>query len=197
MSSLNRPVLVFNKKWEAVSVATVRRCLNVLCAGKAFIVEHSKESDLPIYTTYRWDEWININASKEKYVIKTSRSDIRIPEVIILGKSEKTYYRDLSPTHRNIYLRDKYVCQYTGKKLKKEEASIDHVHPKARGGKNTWDNLVVCSKSINSKKGNMTIEEAGLKLIKEPSKPKNLGIYRKIGYSGRILDSWNLFVGEP
>ena len=59
-----------------------------------------------------------------------------------------------------------------GQKLGGIEADIDHIVPRSQGGKNSWDNMVVCSKNINRKKGNKTPEQAGLKLIKKPKKPE-------------------------
>ena len=48
---------------------------------------------------------------------------------------------------------------------------MDHIVPESRGGKTTWTNLVTCDRFVNSKKGDMTLLEAGLKLINYPRKP--------------------------
>ena len=76
------------------------------------------------------------------------------------------------PSADQVRIRDGNICQYTGRKLKREEISIDHVVPKSRGGKNTWKNLVVTSKDLNSRKGDKLNEEIGYKLIREPGMPK-------------------------
>ena len=103
-------------------------------------------------------------------------------------------YTSIKLTKRNIYIRDKYRCQYTGKQLKFNEANIDHVVPKAKGGKNTWDNLVVCSKDINSIKGDKTNEEAGLKLIKKPTKPSTDSPYKLFDTRFNMPESWSKFI---
>jgi 5-methylcytosine-specific restriction endonuclease McrA len=70
---------------------------------------------------------------------------------------------------------------YTNKKLSKDELSVDHVIPKSRGGKDTWDNLVCCDRLLNSKKGSKSVAEMGLKLKYKPYKPTtgmNFEIYK-------------------
>jgi 5-methylcytosine-specific restriction endonuclease McrA len=94
---------------------------------------------------------------------------------------------------RGIWLRDGGVCQYTGKKLSTSEGNIDHIVPKSRGGKTSWTNCVLSHRTVNAKKGNRTPEEAGLKLIKQPSVPKQLPItfYIKNSYN---IPEWDLFL---
>jgi len=50
--------------------------------------------------------------------------------------------------------------------------TLDHVLPKSRGGPKTWDNIVSSCHKCNEKKGARTPEEAGMKLLKEPRRPK-------------------------
>ena len=188
MNALSRPVLVLNKMWIPIRVASVRRCLNMIFADKASIVD-------PIdYSIYSWVEWIELSTNSDKNVITTTRANIKIPEVIVLAKHDKVYMKDLRLTKRNIYIRDKYRCQYTGKQLKYDEANIDHIIPKARGGRNTWDNLVVCTKEINSIKGDRTPEEAGLKLIKKPVKPTPDGPHKLMDPKFNMPESWSKFI---
>lgn len=59
-------------------------------------------------------------------------------------------------------------CAYTDEKLPASQLNIDHVIPKSRGGRDTWENLVACRKDINFKKGNKTNKEAGLSLKRKP-----------------------------
>ena len=51
-------------------------------------------------------------------------------------------------------LRDGNRCQYTGKLLRPDEGSLDHVLPRSRGGRDTWENLVWSGKDVNARKGN-------------------------------------------
>ena len=58
------------------------------------------------------------------------------------------------PTRDALWKRDKGICQYSGVEVTREEANIDHVLPRSKGGKDSWTNMVVSSKAINTKKGN-------------------------------------------
>jgi len=188
MSVLSRPVLVLNKMWIPIRVASVRRCLNLIFADKASIVDPAD------YSIYSWLEWVEKDASGDEYALTTTRANVKILEVIVLSKWDKVFIKDPRLTKRNIYIRDTYRCQYTGKQLKFDEANIDHIIPRARGGKNTWSNLVVCTKEINSMKGDRTPAEAGLKLIKKPVKPTPDGPYRLFDPKFNMPESWNKFI---
>lgn len=80
-------------------------------------------------------------------------------------------------TRFNLLLRDKFTCQYTGKRLPADQLNFDHVIPKSQGGKNSWENLVTCEKRINQFKRNQTPEQAGLRLIRRPYEPGPYQMY--------------------
>ena len=186
MSSLNRLVLVLNKMWIPIRIASVKRCLKLIFANKASIVDPSD------YAVYSWDNWIEMDSSTDKYVISTTSKDLKVPEVIVLLKYDKVYIKDLKLTKKNLYIRDKYRCQYTGKQVSYEEADIDHVIPRSKGGKNSWENMVVCSKEVNRQKANRTPDEAGFKLIRKPAKPSNKRLL--IDPKMNIPSSWTKFI---
>ena len=140
----------------------------------------------------KWQDWINLPVRDCDFEIRTSKLTIRVPTIIVSSRYSDVPIKRFRPTKSNIWLRDKGICQYSGKKLKPEEANIDHPFPKSRGGPNTWENMVLCHKEINSKKGNKTPEEAGLKLIKEPKEMKPVLAYNNIKFNNHI--DWNLFI---
>ncbi len=99
------------------------------------------------------------------------------PSIIIL----KSYIRKkpLLPrfNFRGVFRRDFYTCQYTGRILPPSQLTVDHVIPKSRGGKSTWENCVTASLEVNAAKSNKTPEEAGLKLLCKPmAPPDSLGL---------------------
>jgi len=96
---------------------------------------------------------------------------------------------------KTIRERDGNRCQYTGKMLRPEEGSLDHVVPRSRGGKDAWENLVWSSKAVNTKKGNRLPHEAGLKLLTVPRAPKELPVSALIR-NAHIIPEWKLFVEE-
>ncbi len=168
----------------------VKRCLKLICSDQASIV------DTMDYSIYSWDEWIMLDTHSDEFVIPTTSSNVKVPEVIVLKKYDKVFMKDLRLTKRNIYIRDKYKCQYSGEQLNYDEANIDHVIPRSRGGKKEWSNLVVCSKEINSIKGDRTPEEAGLKLIKKPVKPVSDGPHRLLDDKFDMPKSWSKFISS-
>jgi 5-methylcytosine-specific restriction endonuclease McrA len=118
-----------------------------------------------------WDEWVNLPIRPYDLTISSAKKEIRVPTVIATRHFCKVIIREPKLTKRNVRIRDKGICQYTNRQLKEREGNVDHVIPISRGGKNTWDNMVWCDKSINDKKKDKLPEEVGLKLIKKPSKP--------------------------
>jgi 5-methylcytosine-specific restriction endonuclease McrA len=96
---------------------------------------------------------------------------------------------------RAIRERDGNRCQYTGRALRPDEGSLDHVVPRSRGGKNAWENLVWAGKDVNARKGNRLPQEAGLKLLKTPRAPKELPASATIR-NAHCIPEWRLFVRE-
>ena len=96
---------------------------------------------------------------------------------------------------RSIRERDRNRCQYTGALLRPEEGSLDHVVPRSRGGRDTWENLVWASKGVNTKKADRLPREAGLKLISVPRAPKELPVTALIRNAHGVAE-WRLFLKE-
>ena len=129
-----------------------------------------------------WDEWMELPIRSWDLTISTPKTQIRVPTVIIAMNFNKMPVKHFTgkPSKEAIFARDGGRCQYTGKKLTREQFSVDHVLPKSKGGKDTWTNMVACDKDINSRKGNQTNSEAGLKLLKTPIVPSPVPVYALI-----------------
>lgn len=111
-------------------------------------------------------------------VIRAARRQFNLPSVVA-HTSMIPLQKRVALTRFNLLLRDNFTCQYTGKQLPESELNFDHVIPKSRGGRNTWENLVTCSIPINLLKADRTPEEAGLHLIREPYMPSAYEIREK------------------
>jgi len=186
MSFLDCRVLVLNKMWMPIRVIPAIRAFTLLFANKASAVDPEN------FYAYNWEDWLKRTIKETDKIVHTVHSAVIVPEVIVLSKYDKVHKKSLRLTKRNIYLRDAYTCQYTGKQMSQSESDIDHIIPRSRGGKNTWDNMVVCSKDINRKKGDKTPVEAGLKLIKSPVKPSY--DYLLIDPKKKVPESWKKFI---
>jgi len=178
---------------------SVLRAFKLVFSSKALIVniindEDNHNSKDYNFQTYNWDEWLKIPINSRDITISSVNFDVKVPEVIVLARYDEFHKRGIRLTKRNIFIRDQYRCQYSGKQMTKSELDIDHVLPVSRGGKNEWENMVVCSKKINRKKGSKTPKEAGLNLIKKPSKP----IYEKVFIDPleKKPKSWDYFIKE-
>jgi 5-methylcytosine-specific restriction endonuclease McrA len=106
--------------------------------------------------------------------VRSVTFSMKIPAVIryLVGKVGKR--RGVRFSRENVYTRDKGRCQYCSKKLSRAEVTYDHVVPRAKGGKTRWENIVIACVSCNSRKANRTPEEAGMRLVSVPVKPKHL-----------------------
>lgn len=97
------------------------------------------------------------------------------PKIIRLLQSiNHLYNRKIPWSKQNILIRDEYHCQYCGIDLNHKTASIDHIIPKSKGGKNSWLNTVCSCKNCNSYKGDKNLEDCNLQLIKKPRIPNLL-----------------------
>jgi 5-methylcytosine-specific restriction endonuclease McrA len=96
---------------------------------------------------------------------------------------------------RAIRERDGNRCQYTGRPLRPEEGSMDHVVPRSRGGKTVWDNCVWASKAVNTRKGDRLPHEVGLRLLAKPRTPPELPMTLLIRNRHGVRD-WELFLSR-
>lgn len=190
MEKLSLPILVLNSAWQPISVASVRRGFMKVFSGNARLL------DTETYIQHDFETWCELSVDGYDS-IRHQTGSIRLPEVMVLTSFAKFPEREVKLTRRNLLIRDKFMCQYSGKKLSAKDATIDHVLPQSRGGKTTWDNVVIASLEANAKKADRTPQEARMKLIKPPSQPDWSPIYSrfsKISTKGIYPKSWDKFV---
>jgi 5-methylcytosine-specific restriction endonuclease McrA len=142
-----------------------------------------------------WDEWITLPMRPQDNAVQTVRGPIRVPTVIVAVNYAKVPKKRPKLCARAIRERDGNRCQYTGRVLRPDEGSLDHVVPRSRGGKNTWENLVWAGKDVNARKGNRLPHEAGLKPLSVPRAPKELPATSLIRNAHGIAE-WKLFLNE-
>jgi len=135
----------------------------------------------------------NMAKANHPRVLKISCGlEVRGPDVIRLVNYYEVPELEIRLTRRNLMLRDNSTCQYCNKKVSSSNFSIDHVMPKSRGGKGSWENLVVACLKCNITKRDRTPKEAGFVLISKPSKPKWYPLTAR--FSVQIPPSWNKFL---
>ena len=104
---------------------------------------------------------------KEKAQVLSSRV-IRLLEYVKIPLKK---IMEQKPSRSLIYKRDNHTCQYCGSTKK---LTIDHVIPRSRGGKDTWENMVIACSSCNTKKGDQLLEHTKMKLIRTPKAPSSM-----------------------
>lgn len=201
--------LNLNANWQPVGFKTVKDAIVDLCGcdtnGKptslALDIDYDVDAngdpildDPKSMNPVSWTEWMKLPVRSWDLSINTPTMVVRVPTVIIatnFNKMPVKHFRG-KPSKDAIYTRDGGVCQYSGKKIDRNSATIDHIVPRSKGGADTWTNLVLCSKDINSKKGNRMNSEVGLKLLKQPIAPQPVPVYALIKDAKHI--DWHHFL---
>jgi len=168
---LQRPTLVLNRNWQAVNTTTPAHAFCQMSSGNAMALDIEGDSKMiPV----SWEEWIELPPRDTDWTVGVVRGALRVPRVILATNYNKVPMRHPKFSYQAIRDRDEGRCQYTGRKLARDEGNIDHVVPRSKGGKTSWSNCVLSCKKINNRKGDRTPNEAGLRLMKKPDTPRVL-----------------------
>jgi len=188
MTALAERALVLNRSWTAITTTTVRHALVLVFRDVAKIICPDT------YQAYDFADWAELPAESDVPAIHTPLLRIRVPEIIVLNYYNGFPRQGVAFSRRNIYRRDHYTCQYCGARPGSELLSIDHIVPRSRGGKSTWENCALACLECNKRKANRTLEQAGFSLACAPSRPNWNGAL-EISV-GRRKASWEKFVSD-
>ena len=173
---LNTNVLVLNRFYQPVHVTSVKRAFSLLYQGVAKAIDHQ-------YRLYEFADWTALSAGSHD-AISTINRQIRVPRVVVLSAYEYLPKGRVRFSRLNIYARDNDTCQYCGQRLPRGELNLDHVNPRSQGGKTSWENVVCSCVECNLLKGGRTPEQARMKLLKKPVRPRWTPFFR--GASKRV-----------
>ena len=107
-------------------------------------------------------------------VIRSPSFSMKLPSVIAL-KSFVKPQSNPNFTRFNVFLRDKFTCQYCGSN---KELTFDHLLPRSKGGKTNWDNVVTACSSCNVQKGGRLFENSGMVLAQRPYRPSTEDLHK-------------------
>ncbi len=139
--------LVLNATYEPLGVVARRRAAVLVLCEKAVTVAASGE------------------------ILRAERFCMDVPSVIRLRNYVKVPYRRLAPLNRRaVFARDGHRCQYCNGPAE----SIDHVHPRSRGGGHTWENVVAACKPCNLSKRDRLLSETSMRLRRQPAEPRGM-----------------------
>jgi 5-methylcytosine-specific restriction endonuclease McrA len=190
-------VLVLNRNWQAINIRTPQEafCQMATNVATSLDIELGDGARAEALRPVTWDEWITLPVRDGDNAVHTVRGAIRVPTVIVALNYARVPKKRPKLCAKTIRERDDNRCQYTGKLLRPDEGSLDHVLPRSRGGKDEWVNLVWSDKTVNAKKGNRLPHEAGLKLLSVPRAPKELPVTALIRNAHGVAE-WKLFLNE-
>jgi 5-methylcytosine-specific restriction endonuclease McrA len=166
-------VLVLNRHYQPIHVTNAKRAFTLLYLGVARVIDQQ-------FRTFDFESWAQLSDEIGSFdgtlgahdVVRTVNRAILVPRVIILQLYDRIPRTKVRFSRYNIYLRDGNTCQYCGSELPRTELNLDHVVPRAQGGRTTWENVVCCCIDCNLSKGARTPDQAGIKLLKLPMRPR-------------------------
>lgn len=143
----------------------------------------------------RAKERVEIVACYDDRFICTVYAKIPMPSVVRHVRFVYHNKKQIKYSKDNIWARDRGRCQYCGLPVPRKKFTRDHVIPKSRGGKSTFENIVTACAICNGKKRDMTPEEAGMKLRSTPRRPDVLPKQFKagLGYEAWMPIEWKIF----
>ncbi len=168
--NLNAPmVLVLNASFEPLHVCSIKRAITLLMHEIAERVEDGSQ------------------------FLHSPSTSMSVPSVIRLRRYVKRPPRyHIAFNRRNVFRRDNHTCQFCGKVG--GDLTLDHVVPRSRGGKNSWENIVTACRECNSKKRDRTPFEAKMKLTREPYAPKFV-FSSAYGQAPKLDPIWEKYLG--
>ena len=138
-------VLVLNQNYEPLSICSAKKAVVLLYLGKVETIESSERMIRSLYT------------------------QMTVPSIVRLLRLIQVPRKRILLSRHNILKRDNHQCQYCG--TEQSPFTVDHVVPRDRGGRDSWENLVCACNDCNGKKRNRTPHEAGMQLLRKPRKP--------------------------
>lgn len=158
--------LMLDPGFEPLKVIPWQRALRLLTLGKVEVVEEYDRE------------------------VRTSMLVIKVPAVVRLLRAFRRVRKPVKFSRVNIYGRDRYRCQYCGEKRPTEDLTYDHVLPRSRGGKTTWDNIATCCSACNRRKANRTPDEAGMRLLRQPIQPTSAPVVTITISRASVPEAW-------
>ena len=168
---INLPVLVLNQSYEPLNICRVRRAVVLLYQDKAEMLENGSG------------------------FIHSANFEFPVPSVIRLALMIKRPHRSgRKLTRLEIFKRDHDTCQYCGKETR--QLTLDHVIPRYRDGRRTWENMVSACVPCNRRKAGRTPKEAGMRLIHPPSQPRGNGLFYIPAHYQHTRDEWQKYLPQ-
>jgi 5-methylcytosine-specific restriction endonuclease McrA len=194
---LEHPVLVLNRFWQPIHTCSVRRSLHLLCIGHAQVVQVEGDERFNTHDLSSWICYSRETAGPTEEMIHGTIIALRVPKIVVLAVYDRLPRLEVKFTRRNVFLRDQFTCQYCTKVLPETQLNLDHVLPRDKGGRTTWENIVTSCFRCNTRKGNKLPHEANMHPQIKPFAPRWRPLFG-MQENGLLDESWNHFLpSEP
>jgi 5-methylcytosine-specific restriction endonuclease McrA len=158
--------LVLNAGYEPLAVVSFKRALILVLNNKATVLAGAPET-----------------------TVHSAHDEFELPSVILLARYVRIPgSRNVPVSRRGVLRRDGHTCAYCSRPAN----TIDHVQPRSKGGRDTWENLVACCFACNNRKGDKTLSEIGWKLGFTPRMPS--GNVWSVRGTERLEPDWNPYI---
>jgi 5-methylcytosine-specific restriction endonuclease McrA len=144
-------MLVLNADGSPINITSFRKGYKLIHKGKVEVLE------------------------TEEVLVKSEKTSFKRPSIVQLRNYVVLPYKKIHLTRENVLKRDDYTCAYCSSK---ENLTLDHIIPRSRGGKNTWENLVTACFTCNHKKGDRLLEDTTMYLSIVPKAPTYYALYK-------------------
>lgn len=159
-----RRALLLNASREPLCVVSVHRAVSLVLSGKAVVLE------------------------SDGGVLRSERLTLPAPQVLCLARYVHVpHRRPVPPTRRTVLQRDAHRCAYCAGAAD----TVDHVHPRSRGGLHEWTNVVAACSRCNHRKADRLLSEIGWQLLVRPAAPRGGSL---TGVHGHPHPSWTPYL---
>ncbi len=186
-------VLVLNRNWQAINIRTPQEafCMMATNVATALEIELGNSAPAEALRPMTWDEWITLPIRDGDNAVHTVRDAIRVPTIIVAVNFAKVPKKRPKLCARTIRERDGNRAANTPACCCVRTKAASTTSCPARGGPDTWENLVWSSKQVKTRKGNRLPHEAGLKLpgrIGVPGSHLSIWIFPVLKTTDRLRD---------
>ncbi len=148
MHAVDARTLLLSQGYEPIKVISWRRAIALISLGKVEVIEEYDDAEIRAVSVV-----------------------IKVPAVVRLLRSFRRHAKPVKFSRANIYARDQHRCQYCGIRCSISELTYDHVVPRSKGGRTSWENIATCCYQCNARKAARTPAQAGMRLRSVPVRP--------------------------
>lgn len=168
-------VLALSHTYEPLGLIGWERAITLVCSGKVqTLSEYERE-------------------------VRSPTVSFRVPSVVVFRNNKRGRAKSIRFSRMNVWIRDEGKCQYCLKNVSSQDFTLDHVLPRKLGGTTIWTNVVTCCYLCNQRKGDKSVAQANMRLLRQPVKPQSLPYISEVenykDYPSSIPESWKIWLG--